>query len=116
MNTLLLDQATWDLVADASGNIAVVSAPYSIAQDVATACRLFKGELWFDKERGIPYFEQVLGVAPSPEIVREYLRQRALSVTGVVAANVVITGYTDRSITGQIQATDNQGAVQYVNF
>lgn len=116
MNTLLLDQATWDLVADASGNIAVASAPYSIAQDVATACRLFKGELWFDKERGIPYFEQVLGVAPSPEIVREYLRQQALSVTGVVAANVVITGYTDRSITGQIQVTDNQGAVQYVNF
>ena len=34
-NSLLLDQAQWDIVLDVNGNIALASAPYSIAQDVA---------------------------------------------------------------------------------
>ena len=41
MNTLLLDLTNWDLLVDASGNIAVASDPYSVAQDVASAVRVF---------------------------------------------------------------------------
>ena len=40
-STLLLDQTEWDLVLDASGNIALASPPYALAQDVASAVRTF---------------------------------------------------------------------------
>ena len=36
MNTLFLNPATWDLMVDAEGNIAMAEAPYSTAQDVAS--------------------------------------------------------------------------------
>ena len=46
MNTLYLDPQSWDLVLDAAGNIAMAKDPYAKAQDVASACRLFSGELY----------------------------------------------------------------------
>ena len=64
MKTLLLDRTQWDLVQDANGNIALATEPYARAQDVASACRLFRGELWYDTAAGIPYFEDILGKSP----------------------------------------------------
>jgi hypothetical protein len=61
VRSLLLSRPAWDLVLDASGNIAVASAPYAIAQDAASAIRLFAGEHWYDTAQGIPCFSQVLG-------------------------------------------------------
>ena len=61
MNTLYLDPQSWDLVLDTAGNIALAKDPYAKAQDVASACRLFAGELYYDTEKGIPYFEETLG-------------------------------------------------------
>ncbi len=43
-STLLLDQVTWDLAVDTSGNIAVASDPYSQAQDAASSIKTFAGE------------------------------------------------------------------------
>ena len=60
MKSLLLDRGAWDLVLDAEGNIAVCEEPYSIAQDVACACRTFKGELIYDVNDGVPYFSEIL--------------------------------------------------------
>ena len=54
MNTLYLDPQSWDLVLDTAGNIALAKDPYAKAQDVASACRLFAGELYDDTEKGIP--------------------------------------------------------------
>jgi len=64
LNTLLLDQTAWDLVIDSNGNIAMASPPYSLAQDVASAIKLFQGELWYDTSKGIPYFNEILGHMP----------------------------------------------------
>ena len=47
--TLLLDRTTWDLCLDANGNIAMATGPYAIAQDVASAVRL-----WHDTTKGVP--------------------------------------------------------------
>ncbi len=60
MNTLLLDQVTWDLAVDTSGNIAVAADPYSQAQDAASSIKTFAGEVYYDTTRGIPYFTQIL--------------------------------------------------------
>ena len=109
MNTLLLDSVDWDLVLDAKGNIAMASEPYALAQDVASAVRLFRGELWYDTTKGIPYFEQVLGHLPPVSLLRSLLADAALSVPGVLNAQVVLEPLDSRQLTGQIQFTDHTG-------
>lgn len=116
MKSLLLDQTAWDLVLDASGNIAVATEPYAIAQDVASACRLFAGELWFDTNQGVPYFSQILGQFPPLPLVRARLVEAALTVPGVMSAQVVISAFSGRTITGQVQFLDAVGATQQVSF
>lgn len=116
MKSLLLDRDAWDLVLDAAGNIAVCTEPYAIAQDVANACRLFAGELWYDTTKGVPYFQEILGHWPPLAVVRAHLTKAALSVPGVVSARVVILKFEDRAVTGQVQFTDANGDSQGVAF
>jgi hypothetical protein len=60
VKTLLLDRSLWDLTLDINGNIAMASEPYAIAQDVASACRTFLGECYYDTSQGVPYFQGML--------------------------------------------------------
>jgi hypothetical protein len=116
MKTLLLDRTAWDFVLDASGNWAVASDPYSIAQDVASAIRLFLGELWYDTTKGIPYFQQILGHWIPLAVIRAQVVKAALTVPEVVSAQCVIVSFVDRTITGQVQVTDSSGGTQTVSF
>jgi hypothetical protein len=88
--TIILDQSEWDLVADSNGNIAIAEPPYAVAQDVASAIRTFKGELWYNQTKGVPYFQEILGTLPPPSLFRGYIEDAALSVPGVVAAQCQI--------------------------
>lgn len=115
-NTLLLDQVAWDLVIDASGNIAMASAPYAIAQDVASAVRLFLGELWYDTTQGIPYWTQVLGKLPPASLLIELINQAARSVPDVVSCQTFITSFTARGVSGQIQFVDVNNQTTTVSF
>lgn len=116
MKTLLLDNSTWDLVIDASGNIAVASDPYALAQDAASAIKLFEGELWYDTLPGVPYWGQILGQAPPISLLKAKFVAAALTVPGVVAAACFITAITDRVVTGQVQVTDKLGRVTPAGF
>ncbi|MCH7381599.1 MULTISPECIES: hypothetical protein [Acinetobacter] len=116
MKTLLLDQDTWDLVLDAEGNLASAAEPYAVAQDVASAVKLFESELWYDTSKGIPYFSQVLGYLPPPSLLYSYFKNAALSVPTVTTAKVVLNPMDDRTVTGQIQFTDTSGAKGSVNI
>ena len=109
MKALLLDTQDWDLLLDASGNMAVASEPYALAQDVASAVRLFAGELWYDTSKGVPYFQQVLGYLPPVSLLRSLFAEAALSVPGVVSAQVVLAPLDDRQLRGQIQFSDQAG-------
>lgn len=115
-STLLLDTASWDLVLDAKGDIAVATEPYSLAQDAASAIRLFQGELWYDVLQGTPYWQQILGQYPPLALVKHYLQQAALTVPGVVAATVYITGFSHRALSGQVQCIDSSGTVTAASF
>jgi hypothetical protein len=115
-NTLLLDQSAWDLVIDSSGNIARADPPYALAQDVASAVRLFLGELWFDTTKGVPYFGDILGKLPPIALIQSRLRDAALTVPGVVSAQVIIDSLTERKVTGQVQFIDENGASNGVTF
>lgn len=109
MNTLLLDRDLWDLCKDSQGNIALANNPYAIAQDTASALRLFLGELWYDTAKGVPYLEQILGQMPALNAVKSLFSQAALAVPEVVAAQVFIESVTDRTLIGQVQVTTDAG-------
>lgn len=118
MKTLLLDTGAWDLVADAAGNIALASEPYSIAQDVASAIRTFLGEVFYDTTLGVPYFQQILGKTPPITLFEEYMIAAALTVPLVVSATCIIESFspTTRTVQGQVQFTDSSGATTTVTL
>jgi hypothetical protein len=116
MDTLLLAQDNWDLVLDASGNIAMATEPYAIAQDVASAVRLFAGELYYDTRQGVPYFENILGKRPPLQYIKAQVEKAALTVPGVVSARCLFAAFNRRALTGQIQIIDTTGASNNVHF
>lgn len=111
MDTLLLDTVLWDYTVDANGNWAVATEPYSLAQDVSSAIRLFQGELWYDSSQGIPYFQKILGESPPLAVFQEYMVQAALTVPDVVSAVCIVESFDSatRKVTGQVQFTDVNG-------
>lgn len=106
MQTLLLDTVAWDLVLDVDGNIAVASDPYSLAQDAASEIRTFQGEVYYDTDKGVPFWASILGKAPPLSLIKAKFLAAVLTVPGVVGAICYISGYVDRRITGQVQVFD----------
>lgn len=109
MKTLLLDLTLWDLLLDASGNIAFAEAPYEQAQDVASALRTFLGEVWYNTALGIPYFQQILAHTPPVTMFQEYMQAAALTVPGVISAECTIQAFEDRRVSGQVTFTTDNG-------
>lgn len=126
MDTLLLNTTTWDLTLDSNGNIAIAHDVYSIAQDVASAVRLFNGELWYDTTQGIPYFAPVgtqsnnnvniLGQAPPIGFLMALLAAAAESVPEVETVQVSLNYPTgsNRSLIGTITITNSSGTTAVV--
>lgn len=109
--TLYLDPDTWDLVLDASRSIALASEPYSTAQSVANACRLWRGEAPFNADRGMPY-EEILGKLPPQGVLAGWYEGEALTVPTVESASAVISyDKNSRSLSGQIQCTLLDGTI-----
>jgi hypothetical protein len=115
-STLILDQTTWDLLADNSGNIAVATVPYSYAQDSASAIRTFLGEVYYDTTQGVPYFENIFGKAPPISLMKAYFAEAALTVPGVEKAQAFITEWKNRKVTGQVQIMDEDGNTAAAGF
>lgn len=117
MKTLLLDTASWDLTLDASGNIAVASDPASLAQDAASAIKLFSGELWYDTVPGVPYFQSIFGKFPVPvSLMRAQFVAAAMTVPGVASAKCFFTEISGRKVSGQVQVMDSSGNVTAASF
>ena len=117
MNTLLLDIQSWDLVLDVNGNIAVASNPYSLAQDGASACRLFSGELWYDTTQGIDYFGTILGFLPNLALLKQDYINAVRTVPEVASATCFLTAVSiNRVLNGQVQIVSTAGARAAANF
>lgn len=101
--TLLLDRDNWDLCLTANGDIAVASEPYSLEQDVASECRVFEGECYYDTTRGIPYPTSILGRPVPVQLYKEALSAAARRVPDVRDVTVYLSELTPRSIGGQVQ-------------
>lgn len=126
MDTLLLDPNTWDLVLDSKGNIALASSKYpndpaqaqayAQAQDAASQIRLFEGELIYDVNQGIPYWQEILGYMPPTQLIMARFEEAALLVPGVTQAIVNITSVKGRTVTGTVYITNEAGASAQATF
>ena len=116
MKSLLLDRTAWDCVLDAAGNWAVCSEPYAVAQDVACAWKLFRGELWYQKNKGLPYFEEIMGELPPESLLRSYYDDAALAVPLVERVQVTFTRFQNRKLEGQGLIIDVNGSKSGVSF
>ena len=116
MNTLLLDILTWDLVVDLNGNIAMATKPYALAQDAASAIKLFSGELWYDTTQGVVYFNEILGTLPPLALLKQKFNEAALTVPEVTAARTFISSFRGRVLSGQVQITSKTGLTAVANF
>ncbi|MBI1213614.1 MAG: hypothetical protein GC190_19320 [Alphaproteobacteria bacterium] len=116
MDTLLLDTVAWDLVTDTAGNIAVASEPYALAQDAASAIRLFQGELWYDTSQGVPYWTVILGLSAPLALVKSQFVAAALTVPGVIGAECFITSFSGRRMSGQVQVENQAGKITAAVF
>jgi len=109
MKTALLDITEWDIVLDAAGNLAIATEPYQFAQDVASAIKLFLGELWYDINKGVPYFTDVLGHNPPITYFQALMEAAALTVPGVMAATCNIFQLENRTLSGEVRFTTATG-------
>lgn len=108
MRTLFLMPDSWDLALDSSGNIAVASDVYQQAQDIASACRTFSRDVYYDQAAGIPYFDNVLGQFGFPlSLYKMYLETAAMSVPGIVSASAQLS-LSNRVASGAILFTNDQ--------
>lgn len=115
-DTILLNPSTWDLVLDSNGNIAAAQAPYSLAQDAASAIRTFSGEVFYDTTLGIPYFSEILGQTPPLSLIKHYLNTAALTVPDVASAKTYLISFNKRTFKGQVQVTSSTGTTSAVGF
>jgi len=116
MRTLFLLPETWDIELDSSGNIAVASDIYQQSQDVASACRTFSRDLYYDQDAGIPYFDQVLGQYGYPlSLFKMNLEEAAKSIPGVVSASAQLR-LSGRVASGSILFTNEDSQTGQINL
>lgn len=116
MNTLLLDRDTWDLVVNDSGNLAVATDLYALAQDVASACRTFLGEQWYNTALGIPYTDQILGVLPPESFLAAQFQGQGEAVPQVAQVRAFLdTVGPSRVLTGRLEVTSEASQTAVVS-
>ncbi len=118
MNTIKLSDATWGLMLDSSGNIALATDGEAISQDVASAISTFLGECYYDTTIGVPWQSKAFGEEYSESLVIALLEKAALTVPGVVSASATITSFNrqNRQVTGTIEVIDTTGQQLGVSF
>jgi hypothetical protein len=107
----------WDLTLDAYGNLATVTGHERVAQDVAAACRLVKGEAIFHVDRGVPHFTDILGNGSgsiNEVIIRSSLKKSAMSVSYVTNVEFRRVSFKNRVYDCELVITDElPPAVEY---
>ena len=116
-DTIYLDPDSWDFALDIDGNIAVANAPYSIAQDVASACRVWFGEYIYNTERGMPYDTSILGQLLPINVLTGMYNVEASTVPDVATASTILQyNKASRILSGQIEITLVDGTTTNVNI
>jgi len=106
----------WDLYVDEFGNIATLQDDDAIAQDCASAIKLFQGELYYDVNEGVPYWTQILGQDASVALMQAKFASAAETQPYVANAVCVISSVQNRLVTGTVTITTTSGNVTAVTL
>lgn len=108
MKTFALNNS-WDLYLDPLGNIAIKEGKSQIAQDVASSCRVWKGEDIWDNSRGVPYKEEVMGRRINISMIQALYGREARRIEGVVDTQVIVSELDNRVLKPDIIAITEDG-------
>lgn len=78
----------WDIALNDNGGLSTAEDAYAVAQNVASAVRLFTNDAYFDTDAGIPHFEVTFKRNPDVSIIRSRIKTAAEAVAGVRSARV----------------------------
>ena len=116
-SSLLLSQASWDLMLDPSGNIALLAGSPAVAQDVATAIATQTGECWLFLNYGIRFNTVVFnGPANIPLFVALYEAQARTVPTVKSALTTFSTLDNTRVLGGTVFVIDTDNTKSSVTF
>jgi hypothetical protein len=119
LSSLALNPSTFSLTLDSSGNIAVLTGAAAMAQDAACAIQEYLGENYWDVTQGVDWLGRILGVNPPPSLalLKQLLQAPAVaSNANIAAAQIFISSFNNRSITGQVQVVSVTGETGVANF
>ncbi len=101
LNTLPLDNETWDLVLDAQGNLSVAAPPYATAQDIASQLRAWLGECYYDKTQGLD-LKKILGSAQPLGAINAMVAATAMQVPGLASVTPNLSIQSNGELTGSV--------------
>lgn len=112
--TIALDE-NWDLTIDKNGNIDTKTGGEAVAQDVASACATFLGEVHYNDKLGIPYQTEILGKAFSSAYLSGKLEAEARRIEPVTdaVASVFFDSVT-RRVSAKIMTQTGDGETQEI--
>ena len=77
----------------------------------------FLGECYWDTQIGVPWLQQILGQRPTLALLKAQLAAAAMTVPDVAAAQVFISSFISRVVSGQVQVTSQStGQVSVAPF
>lgn len=75
-----------DLALTADGrDLDIVSGAAKVAQNIKVRAGIFKGSWRYDRQLGVPYFEEILAAGASIELVRRRFRELISGTPGVLS-------------------------------
>lgn len=112
--TIALDE-NWDWTVDKNGNIATKTGGDAVAQDVASACATFLGEVYYNDKLGIPYQTEILGKAFSSAYLSGKLEAEARRIEPVTDATAsVFFDSVTRMVSAKIMTQTGDGETQEI--
>lgn len=88
-----------DLYLDQYGNLAIATGIMAIMQGCAQAAKTLLGEMVFNINQGLPYFEQVWVGVPNIQQWTAALRSAFFTVPGVIEVVSLITSQDNNTLT-----------------
>ncbi len=94
-----------DLQLTADGrDISLISGPEQVRQNIQTRALIFKGSWRYDRNLGVPYFQEILLAGTPVELVRRRFYELVAETPGVTAVQFVRLRF------------DTESATMYVDF
>lgn len=105
-------------LSDDGRELLLLTGPERVAQTLTVAAQVFKGSWRYDRNLGVPYFQDILVAGPELELVKQRFREMALRVAGVAAVASVTLAQDGAIISVDlvVRTDDDRTAVASLEF